>query len=49
MVLQEALAFEKEENKTVHFFTNTDYLFKCEGGFYSAGQILVTKDIFISS
>jgi hypothetical protein len=39
MAFQEALAFE--ENKTI---TNTDTLFKCEEGFYSAGQILATKD-----
>jgi hypothetical protein len=38
------MVFEEEENKTVHFFTDEESLFKCEGGFYSAGQILKLKD-----
>jgi hypothetical protein len=44
MALQEILAFKEDENKIVHFFINTDSLFKCEEGFYSVGQILDTKD-----
>jgi hypothetical protein len=35
LALQEALTFEEEGNKTIHFFTDTKSLFKCEGGFYS--------------
>jgi hypothetical protein len=42
--LQEAIVFEEEENKTVHYFTDEESLFKCEGGFYSEGQILKLKD-----
>jgi hypothetical protein len=35
---QEALTFEEEGNKTIHYFSDTKTLFKCrEGGFYSAG------------
>jgi hypothetical protein len=41
--LQEALTFE-EANKTIHYFSDSESLFKCEGGFYSAGQILALKD-----
>jgi hypothetical protein len=44
LVLQEALIFEEEGNKTVHYFSDSETLFKCEGGFYSAGQILALKD-----
>jgi hypothetical protein len=44
LALQEALTFEKEGNKTIHYFSDTEILFKCEGGFYSAGQILALKD-----
>jgi hypothetical protein len=36
LTLQEALAFEEEGNKMIYFFTDTESLFKCEGGFYSA-------------
>jgi hypothetical protein len=25
-----------KKNKIIHFFTDTDFLFKCEGKFYSA-------------
>jgi hypothetical protein len=32
LALQEALTFEEEENKTIHYFSNTETLFKCEGG-----------------
>jgi hypothetical protein len=35
--------FHRKKNKTIHFFTDTDSSFKCEEGFYSAGQILATK------
>jgi hypothetical protein len=44
LALQEALTFEEEGNKTIHYFSDTETLFKCEGGFYSAGQILALKD-----
>jgi hypothetical protein len=44
LALQEALTFEEEGNKTIHYFLNTESLFKCEGGFYSTGQILAIKD-----
>jgi hypothetical protein len=37
LVLQEVLAFEEKRNKTIHFFMDTESLFKCEGDFYSAG------------
>jgi hypothetical protein len=30
--------------KTIHYFSDLESLFKCEGGFYSAGQIVVLKD-----
>jgi hypothetical protein len=33
--LEEALTFEEEGNKTIHYFSDTKSLFKCEGGFYS--------------
>jgi hypothetical protein len=45
LALQEALTFEEKGNKTIHYFSNSEALFKCEGGFYSAGQILALKDI----
>jgi hypothetical protein len=41
----EALTFEEERNKTIHFFTDTESLFKCEGGFYFTGQILAIKEL----
>jgi hypothetical protein len=44
LALQEALTFKEEKNKTIHYFSDTETLFKCEGGFYSAGQILAIKD-----
>jgi hypothetical protein len=44
LALQEALTFEEEGNKTVHHFSDTETLFKCEGGFYSGGQTLAIKD-----
>jgi hypothetical protein len=44
LALQEALTFEEEKNKTIHYFSDSETLFKCEGGFYSAGQILALKD-----
>jgi hypothetical protein len=36
LALQEALTFEEEDNKTIHYFSDSETLFKCEGGFYSA-------------
>jgi hypothetical protein len=42
LALQEALTFEEEGNKTIHYFSHTETLFK--GGFYNAGQILAIKD-----
>jgi hypothetical protein len=44
LALQEALTFEEEVNKTIHYFSDSETLFKCEGGFYSAGQILALKN-----
>jgi hypothetical protein len=44
LALQEALVFEEEGNEVVHFFMNTELLFKCERGFYNAGQILAIKN-----
>jgi hypothetical protein len=44
LALQEVLTFEEEGNKTIHYFSDTESLFKCKGGFYSAGQILALKD-----
>jgi hypothetical protein len=44
LVLQEVLTFEEEWNKTINYFSDTETLFKYEGGFYSAGQILAIKD-----
>jgi hypothetical protein len=44
LALQEALMFEEEGNKTIHYFSDTESFFKCEGGFYSADQILALKD-----
>jgi hypothetical protein len=41
--LQKGLAFKEEENKIIHFFTDIDFLFKYEGGFYSGGQIITNK------
>jgi hypothetical protein len=35
----------EEGNKTIHYFSDSETLFKCEGSFYSAGQILALKDI----
>jgi hypothetical protein len=37
LTLQEVLTFEEEGNKTIHYFSDSEMLFKCEGGFYSAG------------
>jgi H+/gluconate symporter-like permease len=45
LALQEALTFEEEGNKMIHYFSDSEALFKCEGGFYSGGQILALKDI----
>jgi hypothetical protein len=44
LALQEVLTFEEEDNKTIHYFSDSGALFKCEGNFYSAGQILALKD-----
>jgi hypothetical protein len=44
LALQEALTFEEEGNKMIHYFWDSEALFKCEGGFYSGGQILALKD-----
>jgi hypothetical protein len=33
LALQETLTFEEEGNKTIHYFSDTETLFKCEGGF----------------
>jgi hypothetical protein len=44
LALQEALTFEEEGNKTIHYFSDSETLFKCEGGFYNVCQILVLKD-----
>jgi hypothetical protein len=44
LALQEALTFEEEGNKTIHYFSDTETLSECEGGFYNAEQILTLKD-----
>jgi hypothetical protein len=44
LALQEALTFEEEGNKRIHYFSDSETLFKCEGDFYNAGQILTLKD-----
>jgi hypothetical protein len=49
LALQEALTFEEEGNKTIHYFSDSEALFKCEGSFYSAGQILALKDTDLGS
>jgi hypothetical protein len=36
--------FAEEGNKTIHFFKDSETLFKCEGGFYSASQLMAIKD-----
>jgi hypothetical protein len=43
MALQEAYSFT-DENNTVHSFLDSSIVYKCEGGFYSASQILANKD-----
>jgi hypothetical protein len=43
LALQEALTFEEEGNKTIHYFSDSEALFKCEGGFYNTGQILALR------
>jgi hypothetical protein len=35
LILQEALTFEEEGNKTIHYFSDIEILFRCEGGFYN--------------
>jgi hypothetical protein len=45
LALQEALIFEEEGNKIIHYFSDTETLFKCEGGFYSAVQTNKLKKI----
>jgi hypothetical protein len=39
MTLQEAYSFTGGNN-TVHSFLGSSIIYKCEGGFYSASQIL---------
>jgi hypothetical protein len=43
MTLQEAYSFT-DGNNTVHFFLDSSIVYKCEGGFYSASQILAEKN-----
>jgi predicted Abi (CAAX) family protease len=43
MDLQEAYLFV-DGNNTVHSFLDSSIVYKCEGGFYSASQILADKD-----
>jgi hypothetical protein len=43
IALQEAFSFI-DGNNTVHSFLDYSIVYKCEGGFYSASQILADKD-----
>jgi hypothetical protein len=43
MALQEAYSFT-DGNNTVHSFLDSSIVYKYEGGFYSASQILADKD-----
>jgi hypothetical protein len=38
------LTFAEEDNKTIHFFTDSKTLFKCESGFYNVNQLMAIKD-----
>jgi hypothetical protein len=43
LALQEACSFT-DGNDTLHSFLDSSIVYKCEGGFYSASQILTHKD-----
>jgi hypothetical protein len=43
MALQEAYSIT-DGNNTVHSFLDFAIVYKCEGGFYNASQILTDKD-----
>jgi hypothetical protein len=43
MALQETYSFTNKNN-TVHSFLDSSIVYKCEGGFYNASQILTDKD-----
>jgi hypothetical protein len=43
MALQKTYSFT-DGNSTIHSFLDSSIVYKCEGGFYSASQILADKD-----
>jgi hypothetical protein len=43
MALQKAYSFT-DDNNTDHSFLDSSIVYKCEGGFYCASQILANKD-----
>jgi hypothetical protein len=43
MALQETYSFV-DGNNSIYSFLDSGAVYKCEGGFYSAAQILIDKD-----